>query len=52
MDYNFTVKSDSTCQRLIDSCEANAARTAMRIVGDDSEVYTYAELLRLIRRRL
>ncbi len=49
MDYNFTVKSDSYCQRLIDSCEANAARTAMRIVGDDSEVYTYAELLRLIR---
>ncbi len=40
---------DSFCQRLIDSCEKHAARTAMRIVGDDSEVYDYEELLKQIR---
>src|SRR5215213_4761936 len=40
---------DSFCQRLIASCEKHAARTAMRIVGDESEVYDYAELLRQIR---
>jgi long-chain acyl-CoA synthetase len=41
--------NDSFCQRLIDSCEKHAARTAMRIVGDETEVYDYAELLRQIR---
>src|SRR5215213_10449750 len=40
---------NSFCQRLIDSCEKHAARTAMRIVGDETEVYDYAELLRQIR---
>src|SRR5215207_1678629 len=41
--------SESFCQRLVASCEKHAARTAMRIVGDESEVYDYAELLRQIR---
>ncbi|HEY8562846.1 MAG TPA: AMP-binding protein [Pyrinomonadaceae bacterium] len=41
--------NDSFCQRLIDSCEKHAARTAMRIVGDETEVYDYRELLRQIR---
>jgi long-chain acyl-CoA synthetase len=41
--------NNSFCQRLIDSCETHAERTAMRIVGDDSEVYDYQELLRQIR---
>ncbi|MEP6901945.1 MAG: AMP-binding protein [Actinomycetota bacterium] len=41
--------NDSFCQRLIASCETFAERTAMRIVGDDSEVYDYSELLRQIR---
>jgi long-chain acyl-CoA synthetase len=41
--------NDSFCQRLIASCEKHAARTAMRIVGDDTEIYDYAELLRQIR---
>lgn len=41
--------NDSFCQRLINSCEKHAARTAMRIVGDETEVYDYAELLRQIR---
>jgi long-chain acyl-CoA synthetase len=37
------------CQRLVESCESHSDRTAMRVVGDDSEVYSYAEMLRLIR---
>ncbi len=41
--------NQSFCQRLISSCEKHAARTAMRIVGDDAEVYDYRELLRQIR---
>jgi len=41
--------NDSFCQRLVASCEKNAARTAMRIVGDETEVYDYRELLRQIR---
>jgi long-chain acyl-CoA synthetase len=41
--------NNSFCQRLIASCEKHAARTAMRIVGDDTEIYDYAELLRQIR---
>jgi long-chain acyl-CoA synthetase len=41
--------NDSFCQRLIVSCEKHAARTAMRIVGDETEIYDYAELLRQIR---
>jgi long-chain acyl-CoA synthetase len=41
--------NDSYCQRLVASCEKNAARIAMRIVGDETEVYDYGELLRQIR---
>jgi len=41
--------NNSFCQRLIDSCEKHSERTAMRIVGDETEVYDYAELLRQIR---
>src|SRR5688500_398340 len=40
---------NSFCQRVVESCEKHAARTAMRIVGDETEVYDYAELLRQIR---
>lgn len=39
----------SFCQRFIESCEKNAEKTAMRIVGDDAEVYTFGEMLRQIR---
>ncbi|HEY0460400.1 MAG TPA: AMP-binding protein [Pyrinomonadaceae bacterium] len=41
--------NESFCQRLVDSGEKHAARTAMRIVGDEREVYNYGELLRQIR---
>jgi long-chain acyl-CoA synthetase len=41
--------SQSFLQRLIESCEARPEKVAMRIVGDQSEVYTYGETLRQIR---
>jgi long-chain acyl-CoA synthetase len=41
--------NNSFCQRLVDSCEKHAARTAMRIVGDNTEVYNYEKLLKQIR---
>jgi long-chain acyl-CoA synthetase len=34
---------------LIASSEKNADKVAMRVVGDDSEIYTYGEMLRQIR---
>jgi long-chain acyl-CoA synthetase len=37
------------CQRLIESSEKNSDKVAMRVVGDDSEIYTYGEMLRRIR---
>ncbi len=37
------------CQRVIESCEKHSDKTAMRIVGDDSEIYNYGELLQQIR---
>ena len=40
---------DSYLKRLIDSFEARSERVAMRIVGDDSEVYTFGESLNKIR---
>ncbi len=49
MDYNFSAKPESYCERLVDSCERHAERVAMRIVGVDEEVYSYGELLRQIR---
>lgn len=41
--------SDSFCKRLIDSFESRSEKIAMRIVGDDSEVYTFGQSLRAIR---
>ena len=41
--------SDSFCKRLVDSFESRADKIAMRIVGDDSEVYTFGQSLRQIR---
>jgi long-chain acyl-CoA synthetase len=40
---------DSYLKRLIDSFESRAQKTAMRIVGDDSQVYTFGETLRQVR---
>jgi len=37
------------CERVIESFEARPERTAMRIVGDDSQVYTFGEFLRGVR---
>ena len=37
------------CQRVIESCEKHSAKTAMRIVGDETEVYSYGEMLQKIR---
>jgi long-chain acyl-CoA synthetase len=41
--------SDSYLKRLIDSFESRSEKIAMRIVGDDSQVYTFGESLRQIR---
>src|SRR5215212_803751 len=41
--------SKSFCERFIESCEQRPEKVAMRIVGDDSEIYTYGELLRQVR---
>jgi long-subunit acyl-CoA synthetase (AMP-forming) len=37
------------CQRVIESCEKHSAKTAMRIVGDEAEIYSYGELLKQVR---
>jgi long-chain acyl-CoA synthetase len=37
------------CQQFIATGEKYAAKVAMRVVGDDSEIYTYGEMLKLIR---
>jgi long-chain acyl-CoA synthetase len=39
----------SFLERLVASCSERSERTAMRVVGDDSQVYTFAEMLRQIR---
>lgn len=39
----------SFCQRLIESCETHSPRVAMRIVGDDTEIYTFGEILKQVR---
>ena len=39
----------SFLDRLIASCDQRAERTAMRVVGDDSQVYTFGETLRQIQ---
>ena len=41
--------SDSFCKRLVDSFESRPDKIAMRIVGDDSQVYTFGETLKQIR---
>lgn len=41
--------SDSYISRLIDSFETRASNVAMRVVGNESEVYTFAESLAAIR---
>jgi long-chain acyl-CoA synthetase len=40
---------DSFLKRVIDSFEARASLPAMRIVGDDSQVYTFGESLQAVR---
>src|SRR5678816_4171773 len=40
---------DSYLKRLVDSFESRTDRVAMRIVGDDSQVYTFGDTLRRIR---
>ena len=37
------------CQRLIESFEARPDKVAMRVVGNDSHVYTYGQLLSQVR---
>jgi long-chain acyl-CoA synthetase len=39
----------SFCERLIESFEAHPEKTAMRIVGDDTQTYTYGQLLAKVR---
>ena len=39
----------SFCQLLLDSFESRPDKVAMRVVGSDEEVYTFAEMLRQIR---
>ncbi|HMS09313.1 MAG TPA: AMP-binding protein, partial [Pyrinomonadaceae bacterium] len=39
----------SYLERLVRSFESRSGRTAMRIVGDDSHVYTFGESLKMIR---
>src|SRR5687768_4035810 len=41
--------ADSYLKRLVDSFEGRAEKIAMRIVGDDSQVYTFGESLAKIR---
>ncbi|HEX8247644.1 MAG TPA: AMP-binding protein, partial [Pyrinomonadaceae bacterium] len=36
-------------ERFIESCERHREKVAMRVVGDDSEIYTFGELLRQVR---
>lgn len=41
--------TDSFCKRLVDSFESRRDRVSMRIVGDDSEVYTFGDTLDQVR---
>lgn len=41
--------ADSYITRLIDTFESNTSRIAMRVVGDDSQIYTFGESLQFIR---
>src|SRR5512140_416740 len=39
----------SFCDRLVESFESRPEKVAMRIVGDESEIYTFGELLQAVR---
>ncbi len=41
--------SDSFCKRVVDSFESRPDKIAMRIVGDDSHVYTFGQTLTSVR---
>ncbi|MFN6963148.1 MAG: AMP-binding protein [Pyrinomonadaceae bacterium] len=41
--------SGSYLERVVRSCEQRSEKIAMRVVGDDSQVYTFGEMLRQIR---
>ncbi len=41
--------SKTFCQRLVESFESRPDKTAMRVVGDDSQVYTFSRLLTQVR---
>ncbi|MBK8304168.1 MAG: AMP-binding protein [Chloracidobacterium sp.] len=41
--------STSFCERLIESFESRPDKTAMRIVGSDTDTYTWGDLLRQVR---
>lgn len=41
--------SDSFCKRVVDSFESRQEKIAMRIVGDDSHIYTFGETLSRVR---
>lgn len=49
LDSNTNSKTESFLGQLITSCEQRPEKIAMRVVGDDAEVYTYGEMLRQIR---
>lgn len=49
MDPNTIVKTESFLDQLVASCDQRPEKVAMRVVGDDAEVYTYGEMLRQIR---
>ncbi len=42
-------KTQKFCERLINSCEKHSDKAAMRVVGDESETFTYGEFLKQIR---
>lgn len=37
------------CERVVESCEKHSDKIAMRIVGDESEIYNYEQLLKQTR---
>ncbi len=41
--------SQTFCERLAESCERHSDKIAMRIVGDDSQVYTFATMFKQLR---
>lgn len=41
--------TDSFSKRLVDSFESRSEKVGMRVVGDDSEIYTFGEMLNSVR---